>query len=130
MAEKSKGFVIVASKKKNFYSYAINLMDSIRDYHEEADITLVCEPWMLDERAEELADNIIHCDDHYRAKLWGMTQSPYDLTMYIDADMECEHEDIANVWDEIKDHDVVFSELTDERDYIYAERDFDTQKGS
>lgn len=58
-----------------------------------------------------------------------MTQSPYDLTMYIDADMECEHEDIVKVFDEIKDHDVVFSALTDERDYIYAERDFDTPEG-
>lgn len=58
-----------------------------------------------------------------------MTQSPYDLTMYIDADMECEHEDIAKVYDELGDYDVMFSELTDERDYIYAERDFDTPEG-
>lgn len=129
MAEKSKGYVVVASKKKNFYVYAINLIDSIRDFYEDANITLVCEPWMIDHRAEELADNIVHCDDHYRAKLWGMTQSPYDLTMYIDADMECEHEDIEHVFDELGDHDIMFSALTDERDYIYAERDFDTPEG-
>ena len=129
MAEKSKGFVIVASKKRNFYVYAINLIESIRDFYEDANIALVCEERFVDHRAHELADHIIHCDDHYRAKLWGMTQSPYDLTMYIDADMECEHEDIAKVFDEIKDHDVVFSALTRERDYIYAERDFDTPEG-
>lgn len=129
MTEKTKGIVVVASNKPNFYKYAINLIDSIRDFHEDANITLVTEPWMIDERAEELADHIIHCDDHYRAKLWGMTQSPYDLTMYIDADMECEHEDIANVYDELGDYDVMFTELTDERDYIYAERDFDTPEG-
>jgi hypothetical protein len=129
MAEKSKGFVIVASKKRNFYVYAINLIESIRDFYEDANIALVTEEKFVDSRAHDLADHIIHCDDHYRAKLWGMTQSPYDLTMYIDADMECEHEDIAKVFDEIKDHDVVFSALTRERDYIYAERDFDTPEG-
>ena len=128
--EKSKGIVIVASNKPNFYVYAINLIDSIRDYHEDANITLVCEPWMIDERAEDLADNIIHCDNHYRAKLWGMAKSPYDITMYIDADMECEHEDIAKVYDELGDYDVMFSELTDDRDYIYAERDFSTPEGA
>ena len=56
-------------------------------------------------------------------------KSPYDITMYIDADMEVEHEDIVNVWDELKDHDMVFTALTDDRSYIYAERDFDTPEG-
>ena len=58
-----------------------------------------------------------------------MAKSPYDITMYIDADMEVQHEDIVTVWDELKDHDMVWSELTDDRDYIYAERDFDTPEG-
>ena len=40
-----------------------------------------------------------------------MSQSPYDLTMYIDVDCEIEHEDIKNVFDEINDNDMVFHEL-------------------
>ena len=32
----SKGYVIVASKKINFYRYAINLAESILDFHEDA----------------------------------------------------------------------------------------------
>lgn len=130
--EKSKGFIIVASKKRNFYLYAINLAESLRDYYEPEDeckICLVTEERFLDDRGRDVADDIIICDDHYRAKLWGMAKSPYDLTMYIDADMEVEHEDICKVWDEMKDHDVVFTALTDDRDYIYAERDFDTPEG-
>lgn len=124
--QKSKGILVVASRKRSFYCYAIQLIDSIRDFDEEVDITLVCEEWMVDERAEELTNNIIHCNDHYRAKLWGMAQSPYDLTMYLDADMMCEHEDISTVFNELGDYDVMFSALTRERDYIYAEYDFDT----
>lgn len=115
----SKGFVVVASRNQNFYTYAINLMESIRDYYEDAQITFVTEPRFLDGR-EDVADTLIECDDHYRAKLWGMAQTPYDITMYVDADMECEHEDIIKVWDEMKDYDMVFHELTEERQKYYT----------
>ncbi len=122
MQSKSKGFIIVASRNLNFYKYACNLISSIRDFYEDANITLVTEPRFLDDNHE--ADNVIHCDNHYRAKLWGMSQSPYDITMYVDADMDCEHEDIIKVWDEMKDYDLVFHELTQEREKFYAIREF------
>ena len=92
----NKGFIVVASRKNNFYIYAINLIESIKDFYPEVHVTLVTEERFLDGR-EDIADNIIFCDDHYRAKLWGMANSPYDITMYVDADMECEHEDIMTV---------------------------------
>lgn len=127
--EKTKGYVIVASNKINFYRYAINLAESILDFYEDAKITLFCEEWMFEEKHRELFDNVEWCCGHYRAKLEGMARSPYDLTMYLDADMECEHGDIEHVFDELGDHDVMFSELTDDREYVYAERSFDTPEG-
>ena len=127
--EKTKGYVIVASKKINFYRYAINLAESILDFYEDAKITLFCERWMFEEQHRHLFDRVEECSGHYRAKLDGMARSPYDLTMYLDADMECEHGDIEHVFDELGDHDVMFSALTDDRSYVYAERDFDTPQG-
>ena len=129
MSQKSKGYVLVASNKINFYRYAINLAESILDYHEDAKITLFCEEWMFEEVHRSLFDNVEWCSSHYRAKLEGMARSPYDLTAYLDVDMEVEHEDIANIFDELGDYDVMFSELTDDRSYVYAERDFDTPEG-
>lgn len=131
MSEKSKGYVLVASNKINFYRYAINLAESILDYYEDAKITLFCEPWMFEERHRELFDNVFECSGHYRAKLEGMARSPYDLTMYLDADMECEHEDVRLCFDELerREEDILFSALTDDRSYVYAERDFDTPEG-
>lgn len=120
----SKGFIVVASNKPNFYIYAINLIESIKDFYPEANVTLVTEPRFLDGR-ENIADNIIECDNHYRAKLWGMSQTPYDVTMYVDADMECEHEDIMTVWDSLEDNDLVFHQLTEERSKYYAIRSFE-----
>ena len=129
MTEPTKGYVLVASKKINFYRYAINLAESILDYYEDAKITLFTEPWMFEEGHRELFDNVEWCSDHYRAKLDGMARSPYDITAYLDVDMEVEHEDIANIFDELDDNDVMFSELTDDRSYVYAEREFDTPDG-
>src|SRR6056300_724593 len=120
----NKGFVVVASRKNNFYIYAINLIESIKDFYPEAHVTLVTEERFIDGR-EDIADNIIFCNDHYRAKLWGMANSPYDVTMYVDADMECEHEDIMTVWDNLGDKDMVFHELTEERSKYYTIRHFD-----
>ena len=65
---KSKGFVIVASRKINFYRYAINLAESILDYNEDAKITLYCEEWMFEDIHSDLFDNVEWCSDHYRAK--------------------------------------------------------------
>jgi hypothetical protein len=131
MSEKTKGYVLVASNKINFYRYAINLAESILDYHEDAKITLFTEEWMFEEGHRDLFDNVEWCSDHYRAKLEGMARSPYDLTMYLDVDMEVEHEDIGIVFDELEKSgkDLLFSELTDDRSYVYAERDFDTPEG-
>lgn len=131
MSEKSRGYVLVASNKINFYRYAINLAESILDYYEDAKITLFCEPWMFEEQHRELFDNVEWCSNHYRAKLEGMARSPYDLTMYLDVDMECEHEDVQFCFDELerREEDILFSELTDDREYVYAERQFDTPEG-
>ena len=127
--EPTKGFVLVASRKPNFYKFALNLMEAIRDYYEDANICFVTEERFLEERGKDLADKIVFCDDHYRAKLWGMTQSPYDITMYIDVDMNVEHEDIATVFDELKGADIRVAALTEDRSYAYAEWTFNDPEG-
>lgn len=112
--QKTKGYIIVGSGHKNFYSMAINCGESILDFCPEAKITIVTEERFLDGREKQF-DNVILCDGHYRAKLWGMSQSPYDLTAYLDADMEIIHEDISNIFDEIEDSncDMMFTPIKD-----------------
>jgi hypothetical protein len=119
--ELSKGFLIVASGYKKFYLLALNLMESIRDYYPEANICLVTEKTFCDGR-ESVANNIIYCDKGHREKLWALSRSPYDLTMYIDADCEIQHEDISTAFDQIGNNDMMFTELTEEREYCFAMR--------
>ena len=119
MKVKSEGYVVVASRLKGFYDLAINLCESILDYHPKAKIALFTEERFVDHRAS-ICDQIVYCDDHYRAKLWAMARSPYDLTFYIDADMECQHEDISTVFDQIQDNDMVFTSITEENEKSFV----------
>ena len=116
----SEGYVVVASTKKLFYDMAINLIDSIKDFHPEAQCALFTEERFLDGK-EKIVDHLDFIEDHTRSKLKGMAMSPYDKTFYIDADCEVEHEDIAKVFDELGDNDLVFTGLPEDRHYCYAE---------
>ena len=124
----NNGFLAVASKRKNFYYSAVNLLEGIKDYYPDAKTCLVVDKKLHDRDVD--IDHVIFTDveDDYRAKLWGMSQTPFDKTLYIDADMECVHEDISTVFDQLGDHDLMFQELTLERDKVFKGRHF--PKGS
>jgi len=117
---KEKGYLIVASSKNFYYNSALHLIDSIKDYDPDTPICLVTEERFIDKGAD-IADDIILCDQHTRAKIWGMWKSPYEKTLYIDADCEVAHQDITTVFDKFDDKDILFTELTPERSYIYRE---------
>jgi hypothetical protein len=98
-------------------------MGGIKDYYPEAQVCLVTEERFVDARADD-ADHLIFCDDHYRAKLWGLTQTPFDITFYIDADMEIIGPGIEEVFDELGDNDMVFTGLPKDRWYVFKDTEF------
>jgi hypothetical protein len=121
--ELSKGFLVVASNTRKFYSLGLNLIETIRDYYPEAKVCFVTEKHFCDGR-ETIADIVMHCGSWDREKLWAIANTPFDITMYIDADTEVQHEDIKTAFDHIKDHDIVFTALTKEREYCFAIREW------
>jgi hypothetical protein len=59
---------------------------------------------------------MIICDDvpdHTRTKLYALSKTPYtNLTVYVDADMECMHEDVKNIWDEMPEEcDILITKI-------------------
>ncbi len=114
----SKGFLIVASKTVVFYRYALNLIESLKDYYPEAKTCLVTEERFCDGR-EKIADYVIHCGDDSREKLWALSRSPFDITMYIDADAYINHEDIQTAFDYVGDNDLVMVKLPDEANRFF-----------
>lgn len=125
----TKGFVIVATKTKQFLIGAQNLCESILDHYEDAKITLFTEDkWISDPEFKHYFTNfdkvIPTPGDHIREKMWGMANTPYDLTFYIDADCEVVHTDIEKSFDLLEGHDMLFVELTRDASKHFAEWDW------
>jgi hypothetical protein len=101
------GFLLVASVTEDYVKSANYSADSIRDYYPDAHITLFVPP-ALRHIADESAFDLIVSDpdvpNHTRTKLYALSRTPYkNLTVYVDADMECMHEDVQNIWSEMPD---------------------------
>ena len=110
------GFVIVASMFEAFYTAAIELAESIKLFYPEAHITVYTshEEWIKPTDWNH-ADWIVHWEvpNEIRAKLWALSQTPYKgKTVYFDADMVCESEEIENIFDQLPDDlDLIFTKI-------------------
>lgn len=112
---RKKGFVIVASVKADYVQTACYLAETIKDHYPEADITFFVPQKFYKPEFESLFDQVISegVPDHARTKLWALSRTPYsELTLYVDADMECMHEDVSTVWDQIApDTDILITKI-------------------
>jgi len=109
------GFLLVASVTKEYVQSANYSAGSIKDNYPDAHVTLFV-PTRLRHLVDDSVFDIIVSDDvpdHTRTKLYALSRTPYtNLTVYVDADMECMHEDVQNIWDEMPDDvDVLITKI-------------------
>jgi len=118
---KTKGYLAVATIDSFFYKSALNLFETIKDFDPEAKVCLATEKSFLDGREKEICDYVIDAPNHVRGKMQAMANTPFDQTFYIDADTDCEHEDILTVFDLFEDNDIVWTALDEKRRYCFVE---------
>ncbi len=100
----NSGYIYVASVSPLYYELAILSAQSLKDLHPKAHVTLFTHDSFVDNRAEQLFDNIVtDIPIHRRAKMWCMARTPYDQTFYNDCDSIIVHPDIAKVFNGISD---------------------------
>lgn len=107
-----KGFLYGVGADDVFLKSAKMSASSVKDYYPDAHITLCAPERMIDAECREIFDHIItgpNVPDSARTKLWALSKTPYDLTMYMDADTLCMSEEISTCWDQIGDHDMLFT---------------------
>jgi len=110
-----RGFLLSVSVHKEYVDSANYCANTIKDYYPEAHITLFI-PQRLAQYVDKDAFDTIITDsvpDHTRTKLFALSRTPYtEMTVYVDADMECRHEDVATVWDQIdQDTDILITRI-------------------
>jgi hypothetical protein len=108
--QKPNGFIIVASQFYEYYEAAHMLIDSLLDYMPEANIALFAhDQWTKnDSRCDDLY-MVDDCPNHVRAKLYCLSKTPFDKTVYLDADTYVQHEDVSKMFD--FDSDLVFTNI-------------------
>ena len=118
----SEGFILVASKRYNFYRSAIICAETLRDHYSKADITLFTHEEWVDEGCDVFDNVITSIPYDNRAKLWALDKSPYDLTMYLDADIQINDSEISTCFDLISDDvDILMTKI---RPYAAAITEF------
>jgi hypothetical protein len=109
---KTRGFLYVASLSEAYYKAAVFSAMSLKDYYPEANITLFTHEKFIKDVDRKFFDNIItNIPIHKRAKMWGMARTPYDITLYLDADTEIRSENIKNVFDILNKNDIMFTKI-------------------
>lgn len=100
------GFIYVASLDPKYLKSAVYSAESLRENFPEANITLYThEEWIEGKDLSHIFDNIETKDvpRHKRAKLWALDKTPYEITAYIDADMEIMSEEVQTIFDQLPD---------------------------
>lgn len=109
------GFLIVASKRVEYVVAANFCAASIKDHYPDSHITL-----FTPEKYKSFVDgdyfDLVTTDgvpNDVRTKLYALSKTPYtNLTVYVDADMECWHEDVQTIWNEMpEDTDVLITKI-------------------
>ena len=122
----NNGIIVVATDKLYYYNAACQLGESIKEYTPDFNITLYTQEDFTNNNCK-IFDNVItdipiheNAKVNSRTKMWAMANSPYDTTLYLDADMEVVHEDFSTVFDQIKDNDLLWTKITEDRKYAFA----------
>ena len=109
------GFLLVASRTKEYVSIANFSAGSIKDQYPDSHITLVVPEKLKNFVDYDVFDLVItdNVPDHLRTKLYALSKTPYtNLTVYVDADMECRHKDVQNIWNEMpEDVDILITKI-------------------
>lgn len=108
----NNGYVYVASLSSAFYKAAVLSAISLRDYYPQANITLYTHEEFVKDEDKRFFNNIVTgIPYNKRAKIWGIARTPYDNTLYLDADTEIRSERIKDVFDILGNNDVMFTKI-------------------
>lgn len=114
----TKGFLYVASLSKAYYQAMVYSIESLKDELPDAQVAVYTHTDWVQDKDRHLFDHLFTpCPVHCRAKLWALDKSPFDLTMYIDADSYVESPEIIEPLDMLEENPDVDVYMSENRPY-------------
>ena len=109
----NNGFIYVATCKPSYLNAAIFSAESLREYYPEANITLFTEERLKDGSPLDIFNEVYYdAPNNPRAKLWALSRTPYDLTVYLDSDIEIMSDEITTIFDQMpKSADILLTKI-------------------
>lgn len=113
--QETKGYLIAATLSRSFYDAAVECIISLKDEVPDAQVAFFThDDWVQDEHRYLFDHLFTPCPVHNRTKLWALDKTPFDVTMYIDADCYVITDEITEVFDHMEnagpDVDILMSE--------------------
>ena len=114
-SQQTKGYLICATLSRAFYDAAVQCIIGLKDEVPDAQVAFFThEDWVQDEHRYLFDHLFTPTPVHNRTKLWALDKTPFDVTMYIDADCHIITDEITEVFDHMEeagpDCDVLMSE--------------------
>lgn len=96
----SRGYLIAATLSRSFYDAAVECIIGLKDEVPDAKVAFFThEEWVQDKHRPLFDHLFTPCPVHNRTKLWALDKTPFDVTMYIDADCYVITDEITEVFD-------------------------------
>ena len=103
-SKQSRGYLVCATLAKPFYEAAIEMIKGLKDEVPDAKVAFFThDDWIEDEHRPLIDHLFTPCPVHNRTKLWALDKTPFDTTMYIDADCHVLTEEIEEVFDHMEE---------------------------
>lgn len=99
------GFVYVASRNPLYYAMAVVSCESLKMFFPDCHVTLFTHDQWVDEHSVIFDNVVTGIPWDTRSKMWCMARTPYDTTVYLDADSIVLHRDIREIFDLLEDND-------------------------
>lgn len=111
MTNRVNGVIYAASMERKYTLAAKNSVFSLKEHFPSVHTTLYVESTIVDSECYELFDNVVtnNVPNNPRAKLWALSQTPYEKTLYLDADTLIESDEVQTVFDQLHDNNIVFT---------------------
>lgn len=114
----SKGYLYVATLSRAYYEAMVMSIESLKDEIPDAQVAVFTHQSWVEERHKPLFDHLftpvpIHC----RTKLWALDKTPFDITMYVDADSFVESPELQEPLDLLEENPDVDVYMSENRPY-------------